>query len=367
MPPKKEAREASKAKAEMEAKQRYGDVGHEKKPIYECPVEERYKMGRQVCEGSFAKVYEAWTKDEKEEIRAIKVMHKANADTGIKTAWLAQEIEITRRVNHPNIVHLYEIIKTEKSVYYVYEMMDCDLWEFLRGLRKDNMWIHKQHVISIMKSLLEVVAYLHSHDIVHRDIKPENLLIDRATYNVKLTDFGIAKVINNQCTPFGSSSYMAPEIVSGTIAGLDMAADDIQKILMTKESVKQLDLWACGVVFYFLLIGGFPPIIGRPKEVLRPWTRDPELWKKVIFPPKFEDKWASVSAEGKNLVLSLLSVDAWKRPTAADSLNHPFMSEGRSSDATLVPNDVIDLQELQDAVNEHVNEMRAVFEKEIEE
>eukprot|EP01059_Diplonema_ambulator_P025373 TRINITY_DN4240_c0_g1_i2.p1 TRINITY_DN4240_c0_g1~~TRINITY_DN4240_c0_g1_i2.p1 ORF type:complete len:305 (+),score=88.97 TRINITY_DN4240_c0_g1_i2:291-1205(+) len=298
-------------------------------------------------------------------------MHKANADTQVKTAWLAQEIEITRRVSHPHIVQLYEIIKTDTTVYMVYEMMDCDLWEWLRGLRSEKMWISEVHTVFIMQSLLSVVAYLHSHDIVHRDIKPENLLFNKETMQVKLTDFGIAKVVNNHCTPFGSSSYMAPEIVSGTIEGLDMAADDIKKILVTKDEVKQLDLWACGVVLYFLLIGGFPPIAGRSKEYLRDLNKTAEMWRDVLFPAKFEAKWAKVSLEGKALTFSLLSLDPWKRPTAQKALQNPFFKLDRFFDQfeghfdttpQAAPNDVIDLQELQDAVNDTVSDMRNILE-----
>ena len=285
----------------------------------------------QICEGSFAKVYCSYTKPDRE-IRAIKVIEtskdKSEKD-GIKIAWLAQEIEITRRVSHPNIVTLYEIIKTGTTVNFVYEMMDCDLWEFLNELRRDSMWITERHVVFTMKSLLEVVAYLHSHDIVHRDIKPENLLIQKCNGIVKLTDFGIAKVVvgSASATPFGSRSYMAPEILSGTRKGiLQMNHTEIPKVPTTKEGVKRMDLWSCGIVLYFLLIGSFPPIVGKTKEDLLPFMKKPEAWDFHVFPEVHDKKWKTVSPEGRKLVSLLLSLDPSDRPTAESALQHRFIS-----------------------------------------
>ncbi|KAJ9448757.1 Myosin light chain kinase A [Diplonema papillatum] len=358
MPPRKEDRLANKALFESQMKKKA--VAYEMRPIVECEVEDRYKWGKKLCEGSFAQVYAARTIDTNEQ-RAIKVMPLPTAETPkTKVAWLAQEIEICRRVDHPNIVKLYEVVKTKDSFCMVFEVMNCDLWEFLRSLRKDNRWISEKHVAKTMQSLLEAVAYLHQHDIVHRDIKPENLLINKYGV-VKLTDFGIAKVVNNMFTPFGSRSYMAPEIVSGMQQVHDMASDDIHKILMTKESAKQMDLWACGIVLYFLLIANFPTIIGKSREQLLPDARN---WRQAIF-EKHKEKWDRVDPNGKELVFKLLQLEALKRPTAADSLNHDFFNKLEGYQLGEYDykqeNDGINLDELKEAITKHVDIMRDSF------
>ena len=207
-----------------------------------------------------------------------------------------------------------------------------------------------------MRCLLEVVAYLHSHNIVHRDIKPENLLMNikdgEDPYEIRLTDFGIAKIIDNRCTPFGSRSYLAPEIVSGIRQGCDMTTDEAEKVLMTRESVKGLDLWACGIVLYFLLVGDFPPIIGRSKEFLQPHYRDLKTWEETIFPERTAKRWGRIASEDRQLILSLLSLEPNQRPSALKTLQHTFFTaldkEGLGSHpATALHEPEIDLEDLQ--------------------
>ena len=216
---------------------------------------------------------------------------------------------------------------------------------------------------------MDVIQYLHKHDIVHRDIKPENLLLDECG-NVRVTDFGIAKVISNKCTPFGSRSYMAPEIVSGIRQGCDMTADEVEKVLMTKESVKGLDVWSCGIVLYFLLVGKFPPIIGMAKEVLQQYNQSPETWKQTIFPKKREMKWGLIPEDVRSLILAMLSLDPLKRPSASQTLAHPFFASVQQLDGKdprskteFAEGIDISIDELQSDVNAHVAEIRVAFEQ----
>eukprot|EP01061_Rhynchopus_euleeides_P029632 TRINITY_DN487_c0_g2_i1.p1 TRINITY_DN487_c0_g2~~TRINITY_DN487_c0_g2_i1.p1 ORF type:complete len:412 (+),score=143.14 TRINITY_DN487_c0_g2_i1:112-1236(+) len=371
MPPRAEQRELNKAKMEADLKNKYGhDTGAAPaRPLREGDINDTYELVKLLREGNFAKVYEAKVK-ETDEPRAIKVMQIAEADSTVRKAWLAQEIEITRRVTHKNIVHLHEVVKMGNAYYLVYERMDCDLWEFLRLLRAKSLWITEWHTRYLMRCLLDVVAYLHSHNIVHRDIKPENLLMNikdgEDPYEIRLTDFGIAKVIDNKCTPFGSRSYLAPEIVSG-IAAQGCDTDEAEKVLMTRESVKGLDLWSCGIVLYFLLVGDFPPIIGRSKEFLQPHYRDLKTWEETIFPERSKKRWGRIDIENRQLILSLLSLEPTQRPSAAKTLKHPFFTaldaEGLASHPATHHETEIDLEDLQAGVNSHVNDMREAFDQ----
>ena len=291
-----------------------------------------------MTEGNFAKVYRGYTKTPDRQLRAVKtVVIEKDLTEGkdrIQIAWLAQEVEITRRVVHPNIVTLYEVVRTDSTINLIYEMMDCDLWELIRRNQDaGRMFFCEQECGYFIKQLLEAVDYLHSHHIVHRDIKPENILVETATNKLKLTDFGIAKLANSDvCTPYGTCSYMAPEIISGVTTSkeiLKMANTEILKIQVRSE-VKQIDIWSCGLLFFLLLVGKRPCVAGRTKEALlhvsQVGRQHGHDWSSVVFPQKDKHLWEGVAADAKELVVSLLQLDPALRPTSKVSLSHPFLS-----------------------------------------
>ena len=135
----------------------------------EGDITDNYNLGEQLCQGWFAKVIDARTKDS-DEPRAIKVMEVANADTAVRKAWLAQEIEITRRVQHKNIVKLYEIVRNDKFYYFVYEKVKSDLWDFLRKLRGDSLWVAQWHAAYLVcKHMPPPILPVPSHP--HTDVR----------------------------------------------------------------------------------------------------------------------------------------------------------------------------------------------------
>lgn len=282
-----------------------------------------YKVHHALCAGSFAQVFAA-TCLKTNEPRALKETKLETVDTDKKKAWLAAELAITRRVQHPNIVILHEVVHVPEKgrLYLVFEKMDSDLFEFMRSMRKGGKWLSEKEVAFVANALLSAVQYLHSHDIVHRDIKPENILISTDGRHVKLTDFGIAKVAANECTPFGSRSYMAPEIISGVMSGVDPSQTPL--VIMTKNGVKGLDIWSCGIVIYFMLSSSLPPseIKGRSKEQLQEIV-DQAVWEEKLFPAR---KWAGLSAVSKDLVRKLLRFDSKTRLTAKEALESDFIA-----------------------------------------
>eukprot|EP01062_Namystynia_karyoxenos_P068059 TRINITY_DN622_c0_g1_i2.p2 TRINITY_DN622_c0_g1~~TRINITY_DN622_c0_g1_i2.p2 ORF type:complete len:375 (+),score=162.83 TRINITY_DN622_c0_g1_i2:87-1127(+) len=333
-----------------------GESGEaQKKPIIRCDdISERYQVGQALCAGSFAKVFDAIDKKTGEP-RAIKQTELSTVNTEKKKAWLAAELEITRRVNHPNIVQLYEVVECKNHIYMVFEKMDTDLFEWMRSLRKAGRWLSERDVAMYSQSLLSAVAYLHSHDIVHRDIKPENLLVGSQGAVIKLTDFGIAKVAANECTPFGSRSYMAPEIISGVMSGVDPSQTPM--LIMTKEEVKFLDMWSCGTVIYFMLSASLPPIKGKSKEQLQGLAQDPRAWDEVLFP---ERKWKGISQPAKELVGGLLSFDSKRRLTAEKALQCAFITSQAGVSQEPIKMD-IEMDELKAAIGDHHKELQAML------
>lgn len=351
MPPKRQAAAA-------------GDGGTQLKPERtDDNITNKYKVEQPLCAGSFAQVFSARCK-ETGEWRALKETRLETVDTDKKKAWLSAELAITRRVHHPNIVILYEVVHVpaQKKLYLVFEKMDSDLFEFMRGMRKSGRWLAETEVAHIAHALLSSVAYLHSHDIVHRDIKPENILISRDGRDVKLTDFGIAKVAANECTPFGSRSYMAPEIISGVMSGVDPSQTPL--VIMTKNEVKSLDLWSSGIVIYFMLSSSLPPseIKGRSKEQLQSIVDD-KGWDEKLFP---ERKWGPLSAKSRDLVRSLLRFDSKRRLTADQALKTDFIASKVSMESTGLrgnadSGDDFSKEELEAAIKEYYDTAAKAF------
>jgi calcium/calmodulin-dependent protein kinase (CaM kinase) II/calcium/calmodulin-dependent protein kinase I len=152
--------------------------------------------------------------------------------------------------------------------------------------------------------LFESIGHCHSLNIAHRDLKPENLLLadENNDSNIKIADFGFAKKVftpNSLTTQCGTPGYVAPEILEGVPYD-------------TKS-----DMWSLGVIIYILL-GGYPPFIEQNQR---------ELFRKIRKGQyEFHDEyWSAVSADAKDLISSLLTVDPNKRLSAEEAKKHKWM------------------------------------------
>ena len=252
-------------------------------------------------------------------LRAIKIMEKTGL-VGKKLEMVTHEKEILRRTRHPKIVYLHECIETADKVYFVLDLMQGDLFEYIFARKKLN----EADTAAIMKQLLSAVAYLHEQSVVHRDIKPENILI-RTPQDIKLADFGLAKVVQEwdvKSTPCGTSFYIAPEIIRG------IESQGARPLCTTRESVKLVDVWSCGIVM-FVMIAGRPPFAGQVKTSTERRALLTKIDRGVLFP---DAQWASVSDEAKDLVMKLLDQDVYRRISAAKALSHPFFALYKSAE-----------------------------------
>jgi serine/threonine protein kinase len=252
-------------------------------------------------------------------LRAIKIMDKTGL-VGKKLEMVTHEKEILRRTRHKSIVHLHECIETTDKVYFVLDLMQGDLFEYIVARKK----LSEADTASIMKQLLSAVKYLHEQSVIHRDIKPENILI-RTPQDIKLADFGLAKVVQEwdvKSTPCGTSFYIAPEIIRG------IEAQGARPLCTTREAAKLVDVWSCGIVM-FVMIAGRPPFAGQVKTSTERRTLLSKIDRGVLFP---DAQWASVTEEAKDLVMKLLDQDISRRISAAKALSHPFFALYKISD-----------------------------------
>jgi len=224
---------------------------------------------------------------------------------------LSREIDIMKKVNHPNVLSLKEIFETGKQITLVMELVNGGELFFKIV---DRGCYSEKDASNIVRQIINGVKYLHSLGIAHRDLKPENLLCSGESDNmeIKIADFGLSKIFaggQRLETSCGTPDYAAPEVLIG-----ETAYD------------KSVDLWSVGVITYVLLCG-YPPFFANSQ---------PGLFDKIIkasydFPPA---EWDYISDTAKDFVRNLLVLVPEKRLTAEECLIHPFL-EGDSGSSPL--------------------------------
>ena len=262
----------------------------------------KYKLIKTIGKGNFAKVKLAKHLPTGREV-AIKIIDKTQLNqTSLQK--LFREVRIMKFLDHPNIVKLYEVIETDKTLYLVMEYASGgEVFDYLvaHGRMKEKEARAK------FRQIVSSVQYCHQKHVIHRDLKAENLLLD-ADMNIKIADFGFSNEFSpgNKLDTFcGSPPYAAPELFQGK-----------------KYDGPEVDVWSLGVILYTLVSGSLPFDGQNLKElrerVLRGKYRIPfymstdceALLKKflVLNPEKrssleviMSDKWMNIGFENDEL------------------------------------------------------------------
>lgn len=208
-------------------------------------------------------------------------------------------------MGHQNILTLVDYFETMNNLYLVTDLaLGGELFD--RICRKGSYY--EADAADLVRATLSAVAYLHDHGIVHRDLKPENLLFRTPEDNADLliADFGLSRVMDEEqfhvlTTTCGTPGYMAPEIFKKTGHG------------------KPVDIWALGVITYFLLCG------------YTPFDRDSDFEEmQAILNADYSftpvDYWRGVSDSAKDFIRRCLTIDPARRMTAHEALQHPFVA-----------------------------------------
>lgn len=201
----------------------------------------RFEIGKLLGHGTFAKVYHA-RNTKTGECVAIKVIDKEKILKSGLIAHIKREISILRRVRHPNIVQLFEVMATKAKIYFVMEFVRGG--ELFNKVAKGRL---KEEVArKYFQQLISAVGFCHARGVYHRDLKPENLLLDE-NGNLKVSDFGLSAVSDQIRqdglfhTFCGTPAYVAPEVLARR--GYDAS---------------KVDIWSCGVVLFVLMAGYLP-------------------------------------------------------------------------------------------------------------
>ncbi|XP_076361581.1 calcium/calmodulin-dependent protein kinase type II alpha chain isoform X1 [Tachypleus tridentatus] len=225
---------------------------------------------------------------------------------------LEREARICRKLNHPNIVRLHDSIQEEAFHYLIFDLVTGgELFEDIVA-REYYSEADASHCI---QQILESVHHCHQNSVVHRDLKPENLLLASKAKGaaVKLADFGLAIEVQGDQQAWygfaGTPGYLSPEVLKKDPYG------------------KPVDIWACGVILYILLVG-YPPF----------WDEDQHRLYAQIKAGAYDypsPEWDTVTPEAKNLINSMLTVNPAKRITASEALKHPWICQRERVASTL--------------------------------
>eukprot|EP01102_Stenamoeba_stenopodia_P014000 TRINITY_DN4611_c0_g1_i2.p1 TRINITY_DN4611_c0_g1~~TRINITY_DN4611_c0_g1_i2.p1 ORF type:complete len:339 (-),score=95.45 TRINITY_DN4611_c0_g1_i2:253-1269(-) len=295
---KKEQPPPAEKKPDPPKEDREEDVAEDSDVSVKEGLEDHYVLGPEIGRGGFSVVVSATEKSSgrKVAVKCIQLdVQDADAVKGLK-----REIKIMKKIDHPNILKLYDVYVEGSDFYLVMELVPGK--ELFERIIEKGQYSEK-HASIIIRQILSAVDYLHGNGIAHRDLKPENLLSsgDGDEEVVKIIDFGLSKKFGDEklVTSVGSPGYVAPEVLT----------DDSYD--------KSVDMWSVGVILYILL-SGYPPFFGDTSS---------ELFKKIIdCNYDFDDPaWDNVSEPPKNLIRQLLVKDPSKRLTAKQMYDHDWV------------------------------------------
>ncbi|KAG8449278.1 hypothetical protein GDO86_016084 [Hymenochirus boettgeri] len=259
-----------------------------------------YRLLKTIGKGNFAKVKLARHILTGREV-AIKIIDKTQLNpTSLQK--LFREVRIMKILNHPNIVKLFEVIETEKTLYLVMEYASGgEVFDYLvaHGRMKEKEARAK------FRQIVSAVQYCHQKHIVHRDLKAENLLLD-ADMNIKIADFGFSNAftVGNKLDTFcGSPPYAAPELFQGK-----------------KYDGPEVDVWSLGVILYTLVSGSLPFDGQNLKEL-----RERVLRGKYRIP-------FYMSTDCENLLKRFLVLNPSKRGTLEQIMKDRWINAGHEED-----------------------------------
>lgn len=261
-----------------------------------------YELKEELGKGAFSIVKRCVHKDSRMEY-AAKIFNTKKL-TARDLQKLEREARICRMLKHPNIVRLHASLPEEGVHYLVFDLVTGgELFEDIVA----REYYSESDASHCIQQILESVHHCHHNSIVHRDLKPENLLLASKEKGavVKLADFGLAVEMDSDKYSWhgfaGTPGYLSPEVLRKEPYG------------------KPVDMWACGVILYILLVG-YPPF----------WDEDQHRLYAQIKAGAYDypsPEWDTVTQEAKDLINRLLTIDSKKRISATEALKHAWISD----------------------------------------
>ena len=253
-----------------------------------------------IGEGTFSTVKLAINRQTGEKV-AIKIMEKSKMIYEEDKNRLEREIEVLKIIRHPNLIHLYSVLKKDDTIYLIMKYIKgIELFDYIVNKTK----LTEKEACMFFQQIISGIEYLHKIKYIHRDIKPENILINEDTKELIIVDFGLCNSYSNSnkdllTSACGSPSYAAPEMLNGE-----------------KYRGPPVDIWSCGVVLYAMLCGYLP-------------FEDEDNNNDALYDKICEGKFEIpnyISEKARDLLNKILTTDPKKRLTIYQIKNHPWFS-----------------------------------------
>lgn len=266
-----------------------------------------YDVVKKLGKGGYGDVHEIRNK-KTGEIRAVKHLSKLNIQDLTK---FRREIDFLVKTDHPNIIKLYEVFESTRSLYLVME--ECkggELFDRIIDHIDNGIMYTEKDAAEMILQVMSAIEYCHNKGICHRDLKPENLLYlypgTEKDNPIKIIDFGLSQYISKEAklkTKVGTAYYVSPEILNGKYS-------------------EKCDIWSIGVILYVLLSGD-PPFNGPNDNVI--YSKIAKM--KYSFP---KDKWENISDEAIDLISNMLKPEN-ERYSASQVLAHPWFNIAKNT------------------------------------
>ena len=261
-----------------------------------------FEVGAPLGRGKFGHVYLCREVVSKVPV-AVKVLFKSQLMRYGMENQLRREIEIQKKLSHPNILEMYTFFFDDKRIYLVLEF--CTIGELYKELNKRGQFNAKD-TCTVIGQIADALDYCHRNDVIHRDLKPENILLDEHEegkgYYAKLADFGWSiHSKSHRSTLCGTKDYLPPELIH------------------KKKYDHKVDNWCVGVLCYELMFGDTPFHQASDSETMSNITN-----VQYAFPTHFE-------SGAKHLIGSLLKFNPTERLDLEKVVCHPWIKSNASN------------------------------------
>lgn len=272
----------------------------------------RYHVVRMVGQGGMATVYEACEPRLNQRV-AIKVMHAAMATAPELMARFEVEARIVNGIHHPGIVAVHDLARLrDGAAYLVMEFVEGETLA-LRIARRASVPMEMSEIYLLARQVADTLCTVHFHGIVHRDLKPDNIMLVPDSFvpggvRVKIIDFGLAKILNDNVKPSGLDTRIGVGL--GTV---DYIAPE--QILDARNSNDRADVYSLGCIFFELASGRKPYVGDNTLQVLGGHLTRPA-------PDLLEFSSAEIPRQFALLVANMLAKEPQQRPTMRQVVRH---------------------------------------------
>ena len=341
----KEVKKASSAAASQQQQSSF--LLHENLTVTENPLvageegrrdvfDDKYEKVKHVADGSSCQIYLVRRKKTSKQLKllkseeqqsesksessassplyALKVIQKSATDDRFLQE-MKTEVKILKRLDHPNIVRIYDLFETESELYLVMEYCSG-------GNLMARAPYTEPQVAKLMTKLLSAVDFMHKNKVVHRDLKIDNCMFENSNSEAepKVIDFGLSKpYFDDEAKKSGSSSSSYK--MTCRVGTLETMSPQVLKGSYTDKA----DIWSLGVIAYMLLSNGKAPFQGSTTKEIAANIISEKY--HVRMDDETDPTWNSISKEAKSFVKSLLEYDPSKRKTAAAALRSSWLTK----------------------------------------